>query len=1447
MVQNPYNRDMLIESVVGVGMIAIGVVTGQALGSLALNVAGNLATRLTDQGLECWRSKWFTDHRFLNHDVAESLYLSFNDAIRQLEQDWRSHAYYQHLQHKDPEKAQQTLAALRILREEGVRLFQQPDQLIHIVQREQQRLLHEGGPSPFQYPNYLTQTVHAEQQRVLHEKGVDIFQHSDLYAQVVNRVQRDQVLTLLRHDRLTAAEYIKPALSTYLYGHDDELIAFVTKQLVPEWIFRFLERLKDPSETGTRAWRACQWLWQESLDEAVGQLQQSSYEIVVIVRWLQNWAQQLNSQPATERNPVGEDFLEDILSSVNIQLHDVQTTTTHIEAKVDQIKGHVQFIRQKLSEDETKYPLPFLAPPLPNHGLVGRNELLNDLKKRLFSGKTLTLSALRGLPGIGKTALAVALVHDPEVQQHFSDGVLWAGLGRTADILTHLDTWGAALGISPTEMEKLIDIKARQRRIQAAIGQKRMLLVADDVWKVDDALALKLGSDNCAYLVTTRLPEVSARLTAEGATLVDELSEDDGLKLLTQLAQEVVQAEPNDARMLVQAVGGLPLALTIMGNYLRVQTHSGQPQRIHRALTLLHKAEERLQLNEPQGGLESHPSLPAGTPLSLKAVIGISDEALEEPARQALRAFSVFPPKPNTFSEEAALAVAVVSEELLNSLTDVGLLESSGSNRYTLHQIIADYAKAALKDEEAYQRMVEFFVTFVATNEAGYDLLTVESNNILTALQIAFERGMKAALVRGADAFAHFLESRGMYSLAEMHLQRAQEAARSLGDTAGLVTALLNLGRIAERYGDHVQAKEYLQEGLTLAQQGGQSHNVAEALRELGIVARGQGQPDQAERLYKEALEIFLQLDDQNGIARILRELGNVARDKGQPDQANHLYKEALAVFRRLEDRRNVAETLGGLGVVLQDQGQPEKAQHLYKSAVDVFHQLGDQRSEARILRNQGNLAREQGQIEEARHLYQRVLIISRQLGDRSGIARTLRNLGVLARGQGQVGEARELYDESLVISRQLDDQGGTARTLRILGVLAHEQGQPEKARDFYQESLDIFHRLGDRGGIARTLRELGIVACEQGQLEEATRFHNEALDIFRQLKDRGGIARTLKGLGILAREQGQLEKARQFLEQAVTITRQLKDRRTLAITLRELGSVARDQGWSEEALRLHQEALEILDQLGDKRNIADTKRELGILMHDQGQPEEARRLHQEALVILRQVGDQGGIARTLRNLGGLVRDQGQVEEARRFYQEAIEISSQLSDQGGIARTLRDLGVLAHDQGRVEEARRLYQEALEALRRLGDQGGIARTLRDMGVLADDQGRVEEARRLYQEALGIFRQLGDRRNVARTVYDLGAQAVKQRNLNDALQFLFTAGIGFSLVGTTDTRVILKMLRDVRRQLGEDFFTFEVENVASGTPEPSYRLDQATWEGDIWLLAVQAQSEDIESWN
>ena len=465
---------------------------------------------------------------------------------------------------------------------------------------------------------------------------------------------------------------------------------------------------------------------------------------------------------------------------------------------------------------------PAIPPPLAGeHGLVGRDALLRQLKQRLLARKHVALSALNGLPGVGKTALATAIAHDDEVRAYFSDGVLWAGLGYEPDVLGLLSRWGNLLNCAPSDLAQRSRPEAWAASIHATIGQRRMLLVIDDAWEIAQALAFQVGGPNCAHIVTTRFPEIARRFAADGAISVGELEDTDGRLLLMRLAPEVVQAEPEKSQALVTAVGSLPLALTLLGNFLRAQSHSGQPRRLRAALEQLRKADKRLQLTEPQALIGSHPSMSAGTPLSLQAVIGISDQQVSEEARATLRALAVFPPKPNTFSEDAAVAVSAMPVEALDVLTDAGLVESSGPERYTLHQTIADYAHAHLTDALVTERFVAYFVTYVETHATDYAALDSESTNILAALEAAFEQKILPNLVRGVHAFVPLLITRGLYTMAEAQLQRSLEATKVLADNIGRATALLHLGKVAEQRGNYVQAQAYWQNGLTLARESG--------------------------------------------------------------------------------------------------------------------------------------------------------------------------------------------------------------------------------------------------------------------------------------------------------------------------------------------------------------------------------------------------------------------------------------------------------------------------------------------------------------------------------------------------------------------------------------------------------------------------------------------------
>ncbi|HLG77042.1 MAG TPA: NB-ARC domain-containing protein, partial [Ktedonobacteraceae bacterium] len=167
-------------------------------------------------------------------------------------------------------------------------------------------------------------------------------------------------------------------------------------------------------------------------------------------------------------------------------------------------------------------------------GLIGRERLLTDLKQQLWEGGNRTLIALQGLPGMGKTALAVALTHDHLLRERFRDGILWAGLGQEADVLSQLARWGKLLGIAPGDVGNAESRDAWGKALRAVIGSRRMLLIIDDAWSVEDALALQVGGAHCAHVLTTRLPTVAFAFAKEGTQIVPELKTDDGLALLTQ-------------------------------------------------------------------------------------------------------------------------------------------------------------------------------------------------------------------------------------------------------------------------------------------------------------------------------------------------------------------------------------------------------------------------------------------------------------------------------------------------------------------------------------------------------------------------------------------------------------------------------------------------------------------------------------------------------------------------------------------------------------------------------------------------------------------------------------------------------------------------------------------------------------------------------------------------
>jgi hypothetical protein len=157
--------------------------------------------------------------------------------------------------------------------------------------------------------------------------------------------------------------------------------------------------------------------------------------------------------------------------------------------------------------------VPYMEGHLPE-AFVPRPEQYRALKDAVLAehhgdggGATVALTtALVGAGGYGKTTLANALCRDAEIQAEFTDGIIRIEIGKERE-----DVRGLIVDV----IEKLEgrrpgfeDTKVASEQLAEIIGERRLLLVIDDVWRESQLRAFLLGGPNCVRLVTTRKPNV---------------------------------------------------------------------------------------------------------------------------------------------------------------------------------------------------------------------------------------------------------------------------------------------------------------------------------------------------------------------------------------------------------------------------------------------------------------------------------------------------------------------------------------------------------------------------------------------------------------------------------------------------------------------------------------------------------------------------------------------------------------------------------------------------------------------------------------------------------------------------------------------------------------------------------------------------------------------------
>jgi hypothetical protein len=337
-----------------------------------------------------------------------------------------------------------------------------------------------------------------------------------------------------------------------------------------------------------------------------------------------------------------------------------------------------------------------LLPSLPSL-VIGREEDLAEIKQRLgAAGERRPLTVIQGWPGVGKSTLAAALAHAPDVADQFPDGVLWASLGEAPSVLSELLAWAEALHIADPGHTRSIEEITTQ--LTAVLRDKRMLLILDDVWQVEHALPFRVGGQACGTIMTSRLNDVAQALapTAHDVYRLPVLSEAHALELLSKLTPETVGDFPNEARELVRDLEGLPLAIQVAGRLLHIEAQLGWGIR-----DLLAELRDGARLLRAQPPSEVA-AVGRDTSPTIAALLKRSTAALDVETRQQFALLGLFVPKPATF-DLAAMAVAwdvADPRPTIRQLVNRGLLEPISGGRFQLHALLVLYARSLLEEIE---------------------------------------------------------------------------------------------------------------------------------------------------------------------------------------------------------------------------------------------------------------------------------------------------------------------------------------------------------------------------------------------------------------------------------------------------------------------------------------------------------------------------------------------------------------------------------------------------------------------------------------------------------------------------------------------------------------------------------------------------------------------------
>ncbi|MEU6273281.1 BTAD domain-containing putative transcriptional regulator [Streptomyces populi] len=641
---------------------------------------------------------------------------------------------------------------------------------------------------------------------------------------------------------------------------------------------------------------------------------------------------------------------------------------------------------------DLSYPKDLL--PRAPRGFHGREAELAALTRATAAEAPVCL--VTGLPGVGKTALAVQWAHRNAAM--FPDGLLFAdlrGFGDTGEpALTEvLREFLPALGVPPRRVPE--SASAAAALFRSLTHRRRLLVVLDNVRDSATVRALLPGGADCVTLVTSR-HRLDGLVASEAASAVplDSLEPQDGTELLAGvLGKDRVLAEPAAARRLTELCGGLPLALRVTAARL-----AGRPQR-----KLTELADE---LADEQSRLTyldvDDTSVSAALRLTVQQ---LPPDALHQFTRLGHHPGSHFDP-----FTAAALAGTTprAAAAALERLAAAHLVTETAAGRWELHDLVRLYART-LDPGSGREALTGVLDHYIATALAAADVAQPGGEPCFT-LPDGFRRPAAVRDFTDRASAMHWLAAE------REDLALAVVAARAAGlDDRAWRIILLQWPQVVWRVRDNWVP--LLNIALECARAQRDPYAQSRVLTLLGWVLSEEGRPAEALTLLELSPPLARQAGDRLGEATALINLAVVEAAEGDLEAALENCARAIVLAREESDAHTEMLALQHLARIQLTAGRPREALRSARTALDLGPEHEEAARRALLLTVSGEARLELGEDDEAVLLLNRAAEEAERAGYDEGAVRALATLLRVRPGEGY----RRRYEEAV---RRISDDG---------------------------------------------------------------------------------------------------------------------------------------------------------------------------------------------------------------------------------------------------------------------------------------------------------------------------------------------------------------------------------------------------------------------------------------